>query len=209
MGAGGRRIGGPRCRVCGRPRRKGYESPTDRPPKRLAGGGGQRSAGTVRRRSPLPWTRPCRCGIGRRGGRSDGRHRSGRPRLQRRFHPHGLLRRTRCGRGRAGRSGQRAGTGIVGAHLPAVHARTWSRRIDVVAAVAGAMPTPSYRRSIPRDMPGMLEPDVVARRTLDVLGKGPRVVTGLLNRLSAQLIGRLLTRRAAIRLIAANTKDLE
>ena len=57
--------------------------------------------------------------------------------------------------------------------------------IDVVAAVAGAMPTPSYRRSIPRDMPGMLEPDVVARRTLDVLGKGPRVVTGLLNRLSA------------------------
>ena len=80
--------------------------------------------------------------------------------------------------------------------------------VDVLACCAGAMPTPGYTAAIPRKMPGMMEPGAVARRTLDALGKGPRVVPGLLNRFSAQLMARLLTRRAAIRIIAANTKEL-
>lgn len=80
--------------------------------------------------------------------------------------------------------------------------------IDVLACCAGAMPTPGYAAATPKKMPGMMDPESVARRTLDALGKGPRVVPGLLNRFSAQLMARLLTRRAAIRVIAANTKEL-
>ena len=79
--------------------------------------------------------------------------------------------------------------------------------IDVLACCAGAMPTPGYTSAIPKKMPGMMDPEAVARRTLDALGKGPRVVPGFLNRFSAQLMARLLTRRAAIRIIAANTKE--
>ena len=54
----------------------------------------------------------------------------------------------------------------------------------------------------------MLSPDDAASRTLDALGKGPRIVPGFINRLSAQFLGRLLTRKAAIRLIGKNTEHL-
>ncbi len=70
------------------------------------------------------------------------------------------------------------------------------------------MPTPGYLRVTDRQAPGMLAPEVVARRTLDALGRGPRVVPGLVNRLAAQVIQRLLPRRAAVRLMAANTRFL-
>ena len=77
--------------------------------------------------------------------------------------------------------------------------------IDVVACCAGAMPTPGYRKNFGKDVPGMLSPDEAARRTLDGLGRGPRLVPGLVNRVTAQLTGRLLTRRAAVCLIGRNT----
>jgi len=80
--------------------------------------------------------------------------------------------------------------------------------IDVVACCAGATRTPGYERTFGREVPGMLTPEAAARQTLDALGKGPRVVTGWVNRVSAQVINRLLTRRAAIRLIASNTRDV-
>ena len=77
--------------------------------------------------------------------------------------------------------------------------------IDVVACCAGAMPTPGYRKNFGKDVPGMLSPDEAARRTLDGLGRGPRLVPGLVNRLTAHLMSRLLSRRAAVRLIGRNT----
>ena len=80
--------------------------------------------------------------------------------------------------------------------------------VDVAACCAGAMRTPGYIRSFDRDVPGMLSPDEAARRTLDRLGRGPRLIPGWVNRLSAQLLGRLLSRRAAIRLIARSTRHL-
>ena len=80
--------------------------------------------------------------------------------------------------------------------------------IDVSVCCAGAMPTPGYLASTDWKSPGMLSPDVAARQALNALGKGPRIVPGLMNRLSAQLVGRLLTRKAAIRLIAKNTERL-
>ncbi len=84
-----------------------------------------------------------------------------------------------------------------------------SHGIDVVACCAGAMRTPGYMRSFGRDVPGMLSPDEAARRTLDGLGRGPRFVPGHLNRMTAVLMGRLLPRRAAVRLIGRNTRHLE
>ena len=80
--------------------------------------------------------------------------------------------------------------------------------IDVIACCAGAMPTPGYAATVKRDMPGMMAPGDVARRTLAALGRGPRVVPGTLNRVSAQIMSRLLPRRAAIRIIGANTEEL-
>ena len=80
--------------------------------------------------------------------------------------------------------------------------------IDVAVCCAGAMPTPGYLASADRESPGMLSPDDAASRTLDALGTGPRIVPGFINRLSAQLVGRLLTRKAAVRLIGKNTEHL-
>ena len=59
-----------------------------------------------------------------------------------------------------------------------------------------------------RDVPGLMSPDEAARRTLDGLDRGPRLVPGLINRMAAQLMARLLPRRTAIRLIARSTRHL-
>ncbi len=80
--------------------------------------------------------------------------------------------------------------------------------VDVLASCAGAIRTPGYAALSRRDAPGTLDPAEVAEQTLSALRKGPRVVPGRLNRLASLLTGRLLPRRAAIRLMAANTRDL-
>ena len=78
--------------------------------------------------------------------------------------------------------------------------------IDVVVSCPGAINTPRYLKSTNRVAPGTMTPDAVARETLDALGKGPRVVPGVVNR--ARLFERLLPRKTAIQLMAAGTKDL-
>ena len=80
--------------------------------------------------------------------------------------------------------------------------------IDVSVCCSGAVRTRGYSRFTDRDAPGMLSPEEVADRTLDALGKGPRFVPGLTNRISAQFMGRLLSRKAAIGLIARNARRL-
>jgi hypothetical protein len=60
----------------------------------------------------------------------------------------------------------------------------------------------------PRSAPGTLDADRVAERTLDALGRGPIVVPGAVNRLAGVLMGWLLPRRAAIRIMAGTTKRL-
>lgn len=82
------------------------------------------------------------------------------------------------------------------------------RGIDVVASCAGAISTPNYAETSEKTAPGTLDPEDVARQTLDALGRGPRVVPGWVNRIASVLMGRLLPRKAAVRLMAANTKDL-
>ncbi len=80
--------------------------------------------------------------------------------------------------------------------------------IDVIASCAGAIRTPNFAETSDGDAPGTLDPEEVARKTLDGLERGPRIVPGLLNKIVALFTDRILTRRAAIRLMAANTKDL-
>jgi short-subunit dehydrogenase len=80
--------------------------------------------------------------------------------------------------------------------------------VDVLASCAGAIRTPGYAKSAKGDAPGTLDAAVVAKRTLDALGRGPTTVPGATNRFARFLLGRLLPRRAAIALMASSTKDL-
>jgi hypothetical protein len=83
--------------------------------------------------------------------------------------------------------------------------------IDVLSSCAGAIRTPRYMESTEsssHDAPGTLDPAEVAQQTLAALGRGPRVVPGLLNRVASFVMGRLLPRTLAIRIMAANTKGL-
>jgi len=80
--------------------------------------------------------------------------------------------------------------------------------IDVLASCAGAIRTPGYAETSARDAPGTLDPADVAQQTLAALGRGPRVVPGRINQIASFLTGRVLPRKAAVRLMAANTRDL-
>jgi hypothetical protein len=83
--------------------------------------------------------------------------------------------------------------------------------VDVVAACAGATDTPGYQASRPR--PGTfasraMAPEPVVREALAALGRGPSMVAGRANRATAFLLGRLLPRAAAVRLMGRGTRAL-
>jgi hypothetical protein len=81
--------------------------------------------------------------------------------------------------------------------------------VDVLVSCAGAIATPGYERAAKaRRVPGTLDPDTVAERTIAALGRGPRVTPGFLNALASFIIGRLLPRRLAVSLMAASTRNL-
>ena len=83
------------------------------------------------------------------------------------------------------------------------------RGVDVLAVLAGATRTPAYlRQRAPDGAPGELEPDQVAREALAKLGRGPSMIPGRFNRFASQLMRRALSRRAAIRLMGAQTRRL-
>ncbi len=91
------------------------------------------------------------------------------------------------------------------------------RGVDVLACVAGAIATPGYEQasqSAPggqhKQAPGTLPAATVAATALDALarGRGPVVVPGATNKLGRAVMTRLLPRRAAIALMARNTKGL-
>ncbi len=81
--------------------------------------------------------------------------------------------------------------------------------VDVLVSCAGAIRTPGYLATATKDAPGTLDPARVAELTLRALGKGPIVVPGGMNKLARLVLGRVLTRRAAIGVMARNTADLE
>jgi hypothetical protein len=80
--------------------------------------------------------------------------------------------------------------------------------VDVLASCPGAIRTPGYLRRAASDAPGTLDPEVVATRTLDALGRGPTVVPGAVNRLATIVLGRLLPRASAVSIMGRSTADL-
>ncbi|MGC4113318.1 MAG: SDR family NAD(P)-dependent oxidoreductase [Myxococcales bacterium] len=83
-----------------------------------------------------------------------------------------------------------------------------ARGVDVVASCAGAILTPGFQKASTRPAPGTLAPEEVARLSLEGLGHGPTVVPGTLNRVASVVMGRVLPRRLAIRLMAATTSKV-
>ncbi len=73
--------------------------------------------------------------------------------------------------------------------------------IDVITSCAGAIRTPNYSKATKEEAPGILDARVVAERTLDALGHGPIVVPGGTNKLARFFLGRLLSRRRAVRIM--------
>ena len=83
------------------------------------------------------------------------------------------------------------------------------RGVDVVACRAGATRTPGYASSQPGpSRVPLLDPDHVARATLDALGRKPSIVPGAFYRFSAFVMNRLLPRRLAVRIMGRATRRL-
>lgn len=83
------------------------------------------------------------------------------------------------------------------------------RGVDVLAVCAGATRTPGYlRRRSARGAPGELAPEQVAEEALARLGRAPLAIPGRVNRVASQLMRRLLSRRATVRLMGAQTRRL-
>jgi short-subunit dehydrogenase len=84
-----------------------------------------------------------------------------------------------------------------------------SRGVDVLACCAGAILTPGYQHAEgAKQAPGTLTADDVAEQALNALGKGPIVIPGAVNKLGRFVLTRLLSRRAAIAIMAKNTGGL-
>jgi short-subunit dehydrogenase len=82
----------------------------------------------------------------------------------------------------------------------------WRRSgVDVLACIAGAIRTPNYLASSPRHSGGIadatLEPELVVATALAALGHQPTVIPGWLNSLSSFVMRRVLSRKAAIRIM--------
>ena len=83
--------------------------------------------------------------------------------------------------------------------------------VDVLVCVAGATRTPSYLAGKLADRGRTAiesEPEAVARIAVRALGRKPLVVAGAVNRAVRLLLGRLLSRRAAVRLLHRGTRNL-
>lgn len=79
------------------------------------------------------------------------------------------------------------------------------RGVDVVTCAAGPTETPTYAEVRTSSFPPAMNPDQVVSAALGALGKRPRVVPGLLNRLTTWLLAPL-PRTMTLRMVAAQTK---
>ena len=81
--------------------------------------------------------------------------------------------------------------------------------VDVTVCCAGAIRTPGYAAAAAgADAPGTLDASRVAEDALNGLGRGPVVIPGATNKIARFLLGRVLSRRGAIGLMAQNTRKL-
>jgi len=77
--------------------------------------------------------------------------------------------------------------------------------VDVVTCAAGPTETPTYAQVRTSAFPPAMDPDQVVRAALGALGKRPRVVPGLFNRLTTWLLAPL-PRTTTLRMVAGQTK---
>lgn len=77
--------------------------------------------------------------------------------------------------------------------------------IDVMACVCGVVRTPGYLGAAGKEAPGALDPDQVVKSALRALGRKPVVIPGLINKVAAAVMTRLLPRRTAVALLAKST----
>jgi len=82
------------------------------------------------------------------------------------------------------------------------------RGVDVVACCAGATRTPGYEASQPRGRIVPMAPAIVAVDALAALGRGPTTIPGRTNRLARLVMGHLLPRRVAVRLMGGTTRRM-
>jgi short-subunit dehydrogenase len=83
------------------------------------------------------------------------------------------------------------------------------RGVDVLACRAGATRTPGYEASKPAVESGpVMEPAAVVEAALGALGKTPSVVPGLANAAASFVMGRVLPRRAAVRIMGRVTRKM-
>jgi uncharacterized protein len=82
------------------------------------------------------------------------------------------------------------------------------RGVDVLACRAGATRTPGFEASQPSGGTPMMDPAPVVRQAIRALGRGPSMVPGGFNRFVAFFLGRLLSRRAAVRIMGSATRKL-
>jgi uncharacterized protein len=83
------------------------------------------------------------------------------------------------------------------------------RGVDVIVSCVGATRTPGFSAAVAgRKAPRTMSPEEVARETLAALPQRGAFVPGRLNRLAQHLLSRVLPRRAAVRIMASQTKNL-
>jgi len=81
--------------------------------------------------------------------------------------------------------------------------------IDVLACCPSAILAPGYSKAQKtKSVPGTMEAREVAEQALDALGKGPIFIPGAVNKIGRFLLGRILSRKAAIAVMSKNTGGL-
>ncbi len=80
--------------------------------------------------------------------------------------------------------------------------------VDVLGVCAGATRTPNFERSAPNGAPGLLEPEQVVEEALAALGTRPLLIPGGFNRAASFALRRLISRRAAVRIMGQEGQKL-
>ncbi len=81
--------------------------------------------------------------------------------------------------------------------------------VDVLVCCAGATRTPGFERQTGGDGPRAMAAEAVVREALAALGRRPVLVPGRVNRFAAWLLARVLPRRAAVSIMAGQTRRLK
>ena len=87
-----------------------------------------------------------------------------------------------------------------------------SRGVDVIVCVAGAISTPNYIASQPKQTgrfsDSTMKPEQVVREALAALGKRPYVIPGRVNRFSSFIMRHLMPRKMAVQLMGKILHDM-